>query len=117
MKTSSCKAKGRRLQDEIRDRLLEAFPLLEPDDVQCAIMGCSGQDIKLSPVAKKTIPYAIEAKNQEKLAIWKSLEQAEKNSGSLEPVLIFKRNRSKIYATIEIDEFIKLIKAYNYLTK
>ncbi len=117
MRTSSAKAKGRRLQDDIRDKLLEAFPLLERDDIQCAIMGTSGTDIKLSPAAKKTIPYSIEAKNQEKLNIWSALEQAEKNAGNLEPVLIFKRNRSKTYAVINLDEFIELIKIKNYVTK
>ena len=35
---------------------------------------------------------------------------AEKNSGDSNPVLIFKRNRSKTYAVLEIEDFIKLIK-------
>ena len=30
--------------------------------------------------ARKLIPYAFECKNQEKLNIWSSLEQAEENS-------------------------------------
>ena len=110
MKTSSGKAKGRRLQNKIRDLLLEHFSdKLEPDDVKVAIMGESGEDIKLSPAARKLIPYSFECKNQEKLNIWSSLEQADENSGDYPPVLIFKRNRSKTYVTIELEEFIKLI--------
>ena len=110
MKTSSGKAKGRRLQNKIRDLLLEHFSdKLEPDDVKVAIMGESGEDIKLSPAARKLIPYSFECKNQEKLSIWSSLEQAAENSGDYPPVLIFKRNRSKTYVTIELEEFIKLI--------
>ena len=110
MKTSSGKAKGRRLQNKIRDLLLEHFSdKLEPDDVKVAIMGESGEDIKLSPAARKFIPYSFECKNQEKLSIWSSLEQASENSGDYPPVLIFKRNRSKTYVTIELEEFIKLI--------
>ena len=110
MKTSSGKAKGRRLQNKIRDLLLEHFSdKLEPDDVKVAIMGESGEDIKLSPAARKLIPYSFECKNQEKLNIWASLEQAKENSGDYSPVLIFKRNRSKTYVTIELEEFIKLI--------
>ena len=110
MKTSSGKAKGRRLQNKIRDLLLEHFSdKLEPDDVKVAIMGESGEDIKLSPAARKLIPYSVECKNQEKLSIWSSLEQAEENSGDYPPVLIFKRNRSKTYVTIELEEFMKLI--------
>ncbi len=73
-------------------------------------MGMSGEDIVLSPAARKLIPYSFECKNQEKLSIWSSLEQAESNSGDYPPVLIFKRNRSKTYVTIELDEFLKLIK-------
>ena len=110
MKTSSGKAKGRRLQNKIRDLLLEHFSdKLEPDDVKVAIMGESGEDIKLSPAARKLIPYSFECKNQEKLSIWSSLEQAAENSGDYPPVLIFKRNRSKTYVTLELEEFLKLI--------
>jgi len=97
-------------KNKIRDLLLEHFSdKLEPDDVKVAIMGESGEDIKLSPAARKLIPYSFECKNQEKLSIWSSLEQAAENSGDYPPVLIFKRNRSKTYVTIELEEFIKLI--------
>ena len=110
MKTSSGKAKGRRLQNKIRDVLLEHFSdKLEPDDIRSQIMGMSGEDIVLSPAARKLIPYSFECKNQEKLNIWSSLEQADSNSGNYPPVLIFKRNRSKTYVTIELEEFMKLI--------
>jgi len=105
------KAKGRRLQNKVKDLLLEAFKdELEEDDVRGAIMGESGMDIKFSPLAKKLIPYAIECKNQEALSIWSSLEQAEENCpDDMTPTLIFKRNHSKTYAVIELDKFIKLI--------
>jgi len=73
-------------------------------------MGESGEDIKLSPAARKLIPYSFECKNQEKLSIWSSLEQAAENSGDYPPVLIFKRNRSKTYVVVELEEFIKFIK-------
>ena len=111
MKTASRKAKGRRLQNKIRDLLIEHFSdELEDDDIRCAIMGESGEDLKLSPAARKLIPYSIECKNQEKLNIWDSLEQAEENSNGHTPVLIFKRNRSKTYAVVELNNFLKLIK-------
>jgi|TARA_B110000495_G_C23001882_1_gene591378 hypothetical protein len=111
MKTRSAKNKGKRLQNSVRDVLLETFKEdLEPDDIKSAVMGDSGEDIQLSPAARKLIPYSIECKNQEKLNIWSSLEQAEGNSKESTPVLIFKRNRSKTYAVVELKEFIKLIK-------
>ena len=110
MKSRSAKNKGKRLQNTVRDILLEAFDTLEPDDIKSAVMGDSGEDIQLSPAARKIIPYSIECKNQEKLNIWSALEQAEDNSKEFTPVLIFKRNRSKTYAVIEFKEFIELIR-------
>ena len=109
MKSRSAKNKGKRLQNSFRDLLLETFKQLEPDDIRSAIMGESGEDIKLSPAARKLIPYSFECKNQEKLNIWDSLSQAEENAGNYDPVLIFKRNRSKTYAVINIEKFIELI--------
>ena len=117
MKSRSAKNKGKRLQNNVRDLLLESFTELDPDDVRSAIMGESGEDIKLSPAARKQIPFSFECKNQEKLNIWDSLQQAEENSGDYSPVLIFKRNRSKTYAVVEIDKFIELINENNKSTK
>ena len=110
MKTRSAKSKGRRLQNQIKELLLESFKELEPDDVRSAIMGETGEDNKLSPAARRQIPYSFECKNQEKINIWESLNQAEENSGDYPPVLIFKRNRSKTYAVLELEDFIDLIK-------
>ena len=113
MKSRSAKNKGKRLQNKVKDLLLETFNQLEPDDIKSAIMGESGEDIKLSPAARKLIPYSFECKNQEALNIWSSLEQAETNAGDYDPVLIFKRNRSKTYAVINIEKFIELINESN----
>ena len=113
MKSRSAKNKGKRLQNNVRDLLLKTFNQLEPDDIKSAIMGESGEDIKLSPAARKLIPYSFECKNQEALNIWSSLEQAETNSGDYDPVLIFKRNRTKTYAVINIEKFIELINENN----
>ena len=109
MKTRSAKNKGKRLQNKVRDILLETFDTLEPDDIRSAVMGDSGEDIQLSPAARKLIPYSIECKNQEKLNIWSSLEQAEDNAGPHIPLLVFKRNRSKTYIAMEINDLIKIL--------
>ena len=110
MKTRSAKNKGKRLQNSVRDILLETFKQLEPDDIKSTTMGESGEDIQLSPAARKLIPFAFECKNQEKLNIWSALEQAESNSEKGKPVLVFKRNRSKTYAVLQIEDFMELIK-------
>ena len=69
----------------------------------------SGEDIVLSPAAKRVINYSFECKNKERLDLWKSLEQAASNCEDRNPVLVFKRNRSKIYVALEFDHFIELI--------
>ena len=80
MRISSSKAKGRRLQNYVRDRLHEIFikswkklPKLEEDDIKSQTMGMTGEDIVMSPAAKKIIPYSFECKNVEKLNIWNAL--------------------------------------------
>ena len=107
---ASRKAKGRTLQNKIVEQLLIAFPELTSDDIVSVPASVNGRDIMLSQEAQLKIPYSIECKNQEKLSIWEALKQASTNAGVLEPVLVFKRNRSKIYAVVELDEFIKLVK-------
>ena len=110
MKTRSRKNKGKRLQNRIRDLILETFKdKLEPDDVRSITMGDSGEDILFSPVARKLFPFSVECKNQERLSIWEALIQAEDNSGKHAPLLIFKRNRSKTYAVLEFKELLKLL--------
>ena len=72
-------------------------------------MGMSGEDIVLSPAANRVINYSFECKNKERLDLWKSLEQAEGNSEERHPVLVFKRNRSKVYVALEFEHFLELI--------
>ncbi len=124
MKPKSAKAKGRNLQNLVRNKLRHIFvdlwtkiPSLEYDDIKSQTMGMGGEDIVLSPLAKKFIPYSFECKNTERLNLWKSLEQCEGNSEDRSPVLVIKKNRSKVYAVIEFDEFIELIKEIPCLEK
>ena len=109
MKPRSAKNKGKRLQNKIRDLILEKFDILESDDVRSITMGDSGEDILLSPAARKVFPFSVECKNQEKLNIWSALEQAEENSGNHTPLVIFKRNRTNTYAVLEFDKLLELL--------
>ena len=109
MKAKSAKAKGRKLQNKVVEELRKAYPELEDDDIKAQIMGVSGEDIVLSPLAKRLIGLSFECKNQERLNLWDSLSQAETNCEDRTPVLVFKRNRSKTYAAIPFDFLIKLL--------
>ena len=82
-------------------------------DVKTAVMGESGEDIILSPAARDLIPFSFECKNQERLNIWESLTQAEENSNNYTPAVVFKRNRTKTYITLELEEFLKIIGELN----
>ena len=69
--TSSRKAKGRRLQNKVRDLILEKFDL-HPDDVRGAIMGESGEDIKQRNVMSHQIvscQHALQACTKCKLVL------------------------------------------------
>mgnify|MGYP001292766354 CR=1 FL=1 len=109
MKPRSAKNKGKRLQNKVRDIILEKFDKLEPDDVRSITMGDAGEDILLSPAARRLFPFSVECKAQESLSIWSALEQAESNAGKHIPLLVFKRNRSKTYAVLEFKELLKLL--------
>ena len=109
MNVRSSKAKGRRLQNNIRDILRKTFPTLEEDDIKSQTMGMTGEDIVLSPAAKKVIPYSFECKNVERLNVWQAIEQAENNCEDITPVVVMKRNRTETYVVFNLDKFIKLI--------
>ena len=105
----SSKAKGRRLQNLVRDKLREKFTSLEEDDIKSAIMGTVGEDIVLSPAARKVIPFSFECKNVERLQFWKTVEQAEGNSNGRTPVIVVKKNGRKPYIALPLDDWIELI--------
>ena len=107
------KAKGRRLQNLVRDKLREAVSNLEDDDIKSQTMGMTGEDIVLSPAAKKLIPYSFECKNVEKLNIWSALEQTSKNCEDRIPALVFTRNYTPTYVALPFEHLIELIKRYN----
>ena len=105
----SSKAKGRRLQNLVRDKLREKFTSLEEDDIKSAIMGTVGEDIVLSPAARKVIPFSFECKNVERLQFWKTVEQAEGNSNGRTPVIVVKKNGRKPYVALPLEDWLELI--------
>ncbi len=109
MKTSSAKAKGRRLQQWVRDHLIEQLDV-HPEDIESRSMGAGGEDLILARAAREKFPYSIECKNQESINIWKAYEQAQENSKNYEPIVIIKRNNTKPLVLVAADFFMKLHK-------
>lgn len=109
MKPQSAKQKGRKLQQWVRDKLIELLGI-HPENVRSTSMGAGGEDIIMSKEARDAFPYSIECKCQEALNIWKAYDQASANCGEHEPLVIIKRNRSKTLAVVEAEYFINLHK-------
>ena len=79
MKTQSAKAKGRRLQQWVRDQLIDKL-LISEEDVESRSMGASGEDLIMARDARRKFPYSIECKNVEKVNVWDAYEQAKGNA-------------------------------------
>jgi hypothetical protein len=107
MRTQSAKAKGRRLQQWIRDLLIEKLEV-HPEDIESRSMGAGGEDLIMARAARKKFPYSIECKNQEKVNIWDAYDQAQENSGDYEPIVVLKRNNTKPLVLIDADYFVGL---------
>mgnify|MGYP003324384059 CR=1 FL=1 len=107
LKTQSAKAKGRRLQQWVRDLLIEKLEV-HPEDVESRSMGAGGEDLIMARAAREKFPYSIECKNQEKLNIWESYKQASDNAGKYEPIVVIKRNNQKPLVLIDAEYFVRL---------
>ncbi len=109
MTPQAAKAKGRFLQKWVRDLILTAFPKLEPDDVRSTSMGASGEDLQLSPAARRYVPFQIECKNKARSQVHTYYAQA-KSHGNHEPLVIVKMDRDIPLAILSAETFIKILK-------
>ena len=109
MKTQSAKAKGRRLQQQFRELLIEELGI-HPEDIESRSMGAGGEDLIMARAAREKFPYSIECKNQEKLNLWESYKQAKENSKDYEPIVVIKKNNHKKLVIVDAEYFVKLHK-------
>ena len=107
MKTSSAKAKGRKLQQWMRNLLIEKLDV-HPEDIESRSMGAGGEDLIMARAAREKFPLSIECKNQEKVNVWESYKQAEENSKDYEPVVVIKRNNVKPLVVVDAEYFVSL---------
>ena len=109
MKPQSAKAKGRKLQQWVRDQILQRFPMLSTDDVRSTSMGASGEDVQLSSAARSVFPFQVECKNRKAIAVFKDYEQAQTH-GLVEPLVVLKQNNSKPLVLVDAEYFFNLVK-------
>ena len=112
MKTQSRKAKGRRLQQQFMQLLIEKLDI-DPEDIESRAMGSGGEDLIMSKAARHKFPYSIECKNQESLNIWKAWEQANGNKGLYEPMVVIKKNGVRPLVVLDAENFLEMIKEFN----
>lgn len=108
MKPQSAKAKGRKLQQWVRDKLIEEFDI-HPEDIKSTSMGAGGEDVTMARAARQKFPFSIECKSVERLNVWEAYEQACANAGSYEPLVVMKKNRKKPLVVLDAETFIKLM--------
>ena len=109
MKTQSAKAKGRRFQQWVRDKLVESLGI-HPEDIESRSMGAGGEDLIMARAAREKFPYSVECKNQEKVNVWESYSQAVENSKDYEPIVVIKRNNHKALVVVDAEYFVGLHK-------
>lgn len=111
MRPQSCKAKGRKLQQEVAQDIKDTFTNLIDNDVQSVSMGANGEDIVMSPLAESMFPYSVECKNVEKLNVWKAIEQNEGNAPrGKTPILVISKNRTNPFVVIPWTHFLNILK-------
>ena len=81
---------------------------LDEDDLESRPMGSSGEDIIMGKQSNK-FPYSIECKNQE-TQYMVCLRPSNKNCKGYEPLVVLKRNRSKVLVLLDAEHFVKLHK-------
>ena len=108
---ASRKAKGRRLQQAVRQDLVDRLGI-DPGDVQSTGMGQSGCDLYLSPAARAQFPFGVECKAQERIALPEWWRQCTRNAAAegLAPLLVFRRNREDALAVLRWSDLLSLLR-------
>ena len=112
MKTQSRKAKGRRLQNQFMQLLIEKLEI-DPEDIESRSMGAGGEDLIMSKAARNKFPFSIECKNQERMNIWQAWDQANSNKGIYEPLIVIKRNGTSPLVVLDAENFLEYVKEFN----
>ena len=111
---SSAKAKGRRLQQLVAEKIskLTGIPFGKDELIESREMGQSGVDIKLIGEAREKFPYSVECKAQETWSVHSWIEQAKTNvMPGTEWLLVCKKSGKQPVAVIDLETFFRLLKS------
>lgn len=108
---ASRKAKGRRLQKLVADKIGELLNLEVGKDEMIAPreMGQSGTDVRLIGPAKEMFPFSIECKNQETWSLPNWIKQAKGNKErETDWLLVCQKNHMKPVVVMDMDVFFEI---------
>lgn len=71
-------------------------------------MGAQGEDVQLSPAARKVFPYQIECKAKARAQVYTWYEQA-KSHGKHTPLVFVKQDRQKPLVVLDAAHFMELV--------
>lgn len=88
-------------------------------------MGTQGEDLLLSPAARKVWPFYTEVKNVESLNIHKAIEQAREgsrvrpaNDGSQRPIaVVFRKNSTNPCIALPLGTFLRILRRADHGTE
>ena len=108
---ASRKAKGRRLQQAVRQDLIDRLGI-DPGDILSTAMGQSGCDLYLSPAARTIFPFGVECKAQERIALPAWWQQCTRNAAAegLTPLLVLKQSRREALAVLRWTDLLALLR-------
>ena len=111
MKTSSAKAKGRRLQQWTARKISEITgrPCGKDEEIESREMGQAGVDVKLYAKAKEMFPFSIECRNRERWDIpaWiKGVKQIQLKGTDW--MLVVSKNRYTPVVVMDAEAFFDL---------
>lgn len=116
-KARRAKQIGRDGQKEVREILLERFPVLGQRDITSRPMGSGGEDLMLSEAAYKVLPFDIEVKHAQKVNMIRACQQAAKEGrrdGMPVAIGCYRLEKpKKWYVCLELDDFLNLIEGDN----
>jgi hypothetical protein len=117
------KRKGSEAVHRVREYLLDTFkssfglaqaglPAWEPDDILIQTTSVGGNDLHLSPLAKRVFPFGIEVKNKESLNVYQALAQAQASATKkgLFPILFFQKNGWPLHVAIDARLFARYLR-------
>lgn len=115
MKISSRKNKGRLLQNLLKNKLLEKLSTkIQNEDITSTPMGVTGEDLQLSPLARKYFPFHVECKSHKHFSVYQYLDQSERHLKTYEnlktyPLVCLKANRKRPIIIMYLNDFLEIL--------